>query len=308
MNKSQFGTGVLFGDPVAGNLAANPTPYRFGVMQEATMDHKGSNEKLYGQMQYAVDIARGPIDVSVKSKLAVVDIGMWNQLALGQASSTGFVQIADSEAHAALVPAQPAAHATGTAYLVGALIWDGDNVQKCVTPGNSAAGAPAAWGTVVGAETADGQVVWQCMGPNYGNVAVTNAATFSHDYGVRYGNGAGTLQKVPGAPAAGQYACDGAGNYTFSAADAGQQVLISYSYSVATGTTIALANQLLGSAPKFRAFLYNTYDGAFFGVELYRCVVSDISLPTKQNGFWICDFNFDACCDPSESLGRLLSS
>ncbi len=74
-------------------------------------------------------------------------------------------------------------------------------MQKCVTPGNSAAGAPAAWGTVVGAETADGQVVWQYMGPNYGNVAVTNAATFSHDYGVRYGNGAG--------------------DYTFSAADAG---------------------------------------------------------------------------------------
>jgi hypothetical protein len=116
------------------------------------------------------------------------------------------------------------------------------------------------------------------------------------------------LIKVVGVPAKGQYACDGAGNYTFAAADAGAQMIISYAFTIVAGLTISIAQQPLGTAPKFRAFLYNTYDGDFIGVELYRCVVSDISLPTKQKGYWICDLNFEACCDASENLGRLVAS
>jgi len=307
MNK-QFGSGVLFGLPVGGNLAANPTPYRFGVLQEVNVDFKAGNEKLFGQKQFPVAVARSQIELSVKAKLAIIDVNMLNQLYFGQTSGSGMTQIADGEAHNAIAPAQPAAHQTGHAYIVGDLIWDGTNVQKCVTPGNSAAQAPLAWGTVVGAETADEPVVWQCLGPTYGNIPVTSAARFVTDYGVINGITGNPLTKVAGQPASGQYACDGAGNYLFAAGDAGTSMLISYTYTVTTGSSITVNNELMGHGPIFRAFLYNSFDGDFIGLELFACKASDISIPTKQKGFWIVDFNFDAFADVTDAVCRLCAS
>jgi hypothetical protein len=72
----QFGSGVVFGKPVAGNQATNPTPYRLGVVQEASVDFKGDLKKLYGQKQFPVATARGKIDIEGKAKLAVFDAGM----------------------------------------------------------------------------------------------------------------------------------------------------------------------------------------------------------------------------------------
>jgi hypothetical protein len=242
----QFGSGVLYGVPTAGNLAANPTPYKFGVLQEAHVNFKGDLKKLYGQKQFPVAKARGKIDVSVKAKLAVLDPNMLNQLFFAQPSTAGITLVADDEA--ATVPSP--------------------------------------------------------SGPY--TVTVANSTNFAADYGVRDAATGQQYTKVAAAPTAGQYSVSGAGVYTFASADSGKAVLISYTYTASSrGSTTTLNNQLMGHAPEFRALLYNTFRGKFFGLDLFSCTASEIGVPTKQEDFWMVDFNFDAATDASDTLGKL---
>lgn len=96
----QFGSGVLFGKPVAGNLPTNPTPVRLGVLQEVTITFKGDLKKLFGQSQFAVATARGKVDIDIKGKFAAFDPVAINQLFFAQAQTAGIVLIADQESHA----------------------------------------------------------------------------------------------------------------------------------------------------------------------------------------------------------------
>jgi hypothetical protein len=98
----QFGSGVLLGNPILGNLPANPTPFHFGILQECTVDFKGDLKKLFGQYQFAVATARGKIDVTIKGKLALFDINMLNQLFFAMPAAQvaqGYNLLVDSELH-----------------------------------------------------------------------------------------------------------------------------------------------------------------------------------------------------------------
>jgi len=94
----QFGSGVLFGKPVLGNLPVNPTPYKFGVLQEVDVMFKGDLKKLFGQSQLSVATARGKLECSVKGKVAVYDVAMLNQLYFAQtAVAVGYDKLSDAE-------------------------------------------------------------------------------------------------------------------------------------------------------------------------------------------------------------------
>jgi hypothetical protein len=83
---------------VAGNQAANPTPYKFGVLQEVDVQFKGDLKKLYGQKQFAVATARGKLECSIKGKIAVFDVGMLNQLYFAQtAVAVGYDKLSPDE-------------------------------------------------------------------------------------------------------------------------------------------------------------------------------------------------------------------
>ena len=244
----QFGTGVLYGIPNAGNTAANPTPYKLGILQEVSVDFKADLKKLFGQSQFPVAKARGKIDVTAKGKFATLDPTLLNQLYFGQAQTTGMTIMAVDE--------------TGT---IGS-------------------GSPVVY-----------------------TVQVTNSATFQTDYGVVNALTGAQFEKVDSAATTGQYSVDPTtGTYTFATADAGTGVLISYTYTSAMrGATITLTNQLMGYAPEFRAFLFNNFRAKLFGLELYSCTMGSISIPTKQEDFWISDIDFDAGVDASNTLGRI---
>lgn len=187
----QFGSGVLFGAPNSGNLASNPTPVRFGLLQDVQVTFKGDLKKLYGQQQFAAASARGKIDVSAKGKLAVIDPLAINQLYFGQAQAAGITLIADQEQQAIPAAPTPAAHATAHAYAAGDVITDGANVEVCVVAGTSAGTAPA-WNANVGGITVDGGATFLNAGPAVGgkapvSVVIANiAASASTDYGVQY--------------------------------------------------------------------------------------------------------------------------
>lgn len=93
----QFGSGVLYGVPVAGNLPVNPTPFKFGVLQEVMVDFKADLKKLFGQNQFPVATARGKINADIKGKLAVFDPSMLNQLYFAQPSAQGYNLVVDGE-------------------------------------------------------------------------------------------------------------------------------------------------------------------------------------------------------------------
>lgn len=114
----QFGSGVLFGIPTAGNLATNPTPQRFGILQEMQIEFKGDLKKLFGQKQFPVAKARGKIDVTGKGKIATLDPNLLNQLYFAQTKSTGVQRIIDEELHT------PAASITPTKAIAGSNITD----------------------------------------------------------------------------------------------------------------------------------------------------------------------------------------
>lgn len=135
-------------------------------------------------------------------------------------------------------------------------------------------------------------------------VTVANSATFSSDLGVVDKLTGSLMKKVAAAPAAGEYTV-AAGVYTFASADASKEVLISYQYNVVSGgSTIIIAQQLLGTAPKFKTVLSTKYDGQQIDLQLNACVATKLSFATKQEDFALPDFEFSCFADDSGEVGR----
>lgn len=142
-------------------------------------------------------------------------------------------------------------------------------------------------------------------------VAAVGLSTFVRDYGVINYDTGGTMTYIPAGTHStllpGQYA-QSVGTYIFSDTETASKVLLSYMATDANnGTTITLKNQLQGYAPEFRAMLWNTFRGKAFGLELNSCIMGQISIPTKQEDFWIVDADFEASCDATDTLGSIFA-
>ena len=142
-------------------------------------------------------------------------------------------------------------------------------------------------------------------------VTVANGATFLEDFGVFYATTGAQLVPVASSPAQGQYIAPtgSPGTYTFNAGDNGAAVVIYYSYSVASGNKIALANQLMGPVPLFEVSLKETFN--YFGVnkdivvKLNACVAPKLSLPFSNQKFTVAEFDFQAIADASNNIGTI---
>jgi hypothetical protein len=101
----EFGSGTLWGLPVSGNTAANPTPTKFGTLQDVSLDISGDVKQLYGQKQFPEAVARGKCKITGKAKFAYINGKQLNDIFFGQALGAGMKQLALDEA--AIVPATP---------------------------------------------------------------------------------------------------------------------------------------------------------------------------------------------------------
>jgi hypothetical protein len=257
---AQFGAGVLFGTPNAGNTVANPTPQQFGVLQEISVEIKGDLKKLYGQQQAPVAKARGKLDITAKGKIASLSPTFIAQLYFGQEVTSGLDRPVFSEAIAAAATVSPAQVKA--------------NKDLGLTVSDP--------GTLT-------------------NLVVNQSLT-------RITSGTPTTGEYKFTPyAAGTTPVDA--EYTFAAADvtAGLKVLANYTYPDTAGTTLHITNQAMGFAPEFEAVLYNKFRGQLFGLRLYSCVMGSLSIPTKQEDFWVSDFDLDASCDISGNLLDIIS-
>lgn len=141
-------------------------------------------------------------------------------------------------------------------------------------------------------------------------VSVANGSTFLEDFGVFYASSGAQLVPVAASPTQGQYIVpSGGGTYTFSSADNGAAVVIYYSYSIAAGNKITLANQLTGPLPMFEVSLKETFN--YFGtskdivVKLNACVAPKLSLPFSSQKFTVAEFDFQAIADASNNIGTI---
>lgn len=98
MPNLQFGAGLVYGKPTAGNLPTNPTPIRL-LLQEVSVEFKGDLKKLWTQSQLPISKARGKVDVTGKAKVASYEPGQINQLFFAQTQAAGMVVPVDRELH-----------------------------------------------------------------------------------------------------------------------------------------------------------------------------------------------------------------
>lgn len=85
MAQSNFGVGFLFATP----QGTNPTPTRFGRLQDVAVDFSYDAKLLYGSNQYALEQARGKAKIDIKATVAVVDPALFNNIFFGLTLAAG---------------------------------------------------------------------------------------------------------------------------------------------------------------------------------------------------------------------------
>lgn len=91
----KFGTGSLYGVPSG---VTNPTPVRFGGLQDVSIDSSFDVKELYGQFQFPIAVARGQGKITGKAKFAQVSGALYNSLFFGETLASGQILAVDGEA------------------------------------------------------------------------------------------------------------------------------------------------------------------------------------------------------------------
>ncbi len=102
MSQYAFGAGAFWAVP----NTTNPTPSRFGAVQESGVDFSSNLKGLYGENQHAIVIARGQIKSSLKSKFAQLQARQMNEIYFGNTQAAGQSLVAPNEGPT-LIPATP---------------------------------------------------------------------------------------------------------------------------------------------------------------------------------------------------------
>src|ERR1035441_2272856 len=78
----QFGSGVLFATPTAGQLSTTPAlpqPQEVGIIQNIKLTISGDIKELFGQKQWAIDSAVGKPSIKGSFEFAQMDNEFFNQ-------------------------------------------------------------------------------------------------------------------------------------------------------------------------------------------------------------------------------------
>jgi len=93
-----FATGDMFTVPVGGG-----NPFKFGALQDVSVDFSADVKQLFGQYQFPLDVARGKTKIEGKAATGQVNAAAFNTFYFNQTVTTGQLQRAINEAHS--VPA-----------------------------------------------------------------------------------------------------------------------------------------------------------------------------------------------------------
>jgi hypothetical protein len=138
-------------------------------------------------------------------------------------------------------------------------------------------------------------------------VTVTNSANFNTDYGVINAATGVSLVKLPtGTPTTGQYTVT-AGVYLFAAADTGNSVTITYSWTdAAAGTTMVAGNHQMGWGPIIALDVVFPYDAPTpggMGFLFPNVRLGKIDVTTKLDDYSMFATDFEAFAGVGTALG-----
>lgn len=105
-----FGTGTLWGaatQDAFGAAIANPSPVKFGTLQDVGFDMERDLKELYGQNAFPVAIGGGKMKLSVKAKSMQLAGRIWGDLFLGQGMTAGTQTAAVEDLTGAAIPTTP---------------------------------------------------------------------------------------------------------------------------------------------------------------------------------------------------------
>lgn len=147
-------------------------------------------------------------------------------------------------------------------------------------------------------------------GPYTVTPTVPSSGTFIEDMGVYYSTTGTQLVPVASGPTIGQYSVNNStGVYTFSSADASTAMNFFFSYTVASGNKIVLANQLMGVAPNFSMTLQENFSQygvtKVMNVQLNYCVSSKMNFPFKNEDFMMSELDFIIGADAAGNWGTI---
>lgn len=131
------------------------------------------------------------------------------------------------------------------------------------------------------------------------SVPLVDQGIFNITSGLQY-------QRVSSAPALNQYTfVETTGVYTFGTHSASQPIYANYTYSVASGYTIAIGNPPMGTTPRFQITLFMQYPNSNkqLVLVLYSCVSPRLSLPSRIDDYWIQDLDFNAFANEGGNVG-----
>jgi hypothetical protein len=97
MAQYEFGSGVMFGTRTD---IPNPTPIKFGALQDVSLDWAFTNKELHGQYSYPLDVGRGAAKVAGKAKAAAFSSIGFNSVFFADQLNSGQLLVANDELHA----------------------------------------------------------------------------------------------------------------------------------------------------------------------------------------------------------------
>lgn len=312
----QFGAGIVFATPTSGNLPTNPTPVEVGILQNVKVTLGADIKTLYGQLQYPVDSAIGKRSIKGSFDYALIELlTVLNMFNGADTIVSGRKALAYREAGTIAPGANPAAWTAATVFALGAMIFDGTNVQKVTTAGTSGANAPA-WNVAVSGTTPDGTgtLVWTNVGAALATYEVENSGVlYLQDLGVRYAaTGFPLVLSATGNPGPGQYTVlttgADAGTYSFNQADEGLEVLVSYKYTDPTGQTLQMMNHTMGYGPVIGFHLVEPYQSNSNGLFLPKVRVGKMDGSTKLDDYYMNSSDFEAFALPSGLVGEMYAA
>jgi hypothetical protein len=123
-------------------------------------------------------------------------------------------------------------------------------------------------------------------------------ANFFANLGVRTDANGTPMIRVAATPKPGEYTTDGAGEYTFNAADVGKTAFFDYQHIATTaGKLLTVQNLPMGLTPTFSLDMSMARNGKVMTLKYPKVTSSKLAMSTKQEDFMIPELDMSALSD-----------
>jgi hypothetical protein len=105
-----FGTGTLWGAATSdafGNVIANPTPVKFGTLNDISLEIDRDIKELYGSNAFPVALGGGKMKIAIKAKFAQISGRLFNDMFFGQGMTAGTLTAANEDLTGTAIPTTP---------------------------------------------------------------------------------------------------------------------------------------------------------------------------------------------------------